>query len=285
MILITGGSGFVGQALIADIEDEYQTINYDLKNGDDILDGEKLKRSLKDVDIVFHLAAQTSVQESIKNPEYDWRVNVGGTKQLIEAVRGSDVDKIIYASTAAVYGMPEYIPIDEMHPLRPISPYGRSKLEGEKMLRIFYEESGVGLDVLRIFNIYGFGERENLDVIRKMLSRLKGRQRPVIYGDGEQSRDFIFIDDVIKILRECIEGKKDRYNLWNVGTGRETEINKIYDLLCRYLSVEYKPIYQDRKEGDIYRSCADIQKLKSEMDIEEFVDIDEGIKKLIDRSR
>jgi len=243
-----------------------------------------VKKAVEDVDYIFHLAAIVSVELSIKNPVLVEEVNVGGTLNLLEESLNLDLKKFVYVSSCAVYGNPKYLPIDEEHPTKPLSPYGVSKLTAEHYCKVFYRIYGLKTVCLRLFNVYGPRQSSGpySGVISKFVGCLKRRKPPVIFGDGEQTRDFIYIDDVIDATLSASESKKCAGKIINVGSGRETSINELAKILVEIFGYkEVKPKYADAKPGDIRRSCADLTKAKKLLDFKPKISLEEGLRKVV----
>ena len=275
-ILITGGLGQVGSYLTEELsKGGYNRVtvldNFSSNIKDfvvpqdvtvvegDIRDKELVDELVSKSDVIIHTAAQVSVVNSIESPIYDAEINVSGTLNLLDAARKCDVKRFIYISSAAVYGEPVYLPIDEKHPTNPMSPYGLSKLTGERYAMLFHSLYGVPVVCLRLFNIYSPRQNPNSPysgVITKFIERAKLGKPPVIYGDGNQTRDFVNIHDVVDVVVKCIECDDAVGEVFNVGTGVATTVNE----LAGFCS-EMKPEYREAQSGDIRDSYADKTKL------------------------
>ncbi|OYT43568.1 MAG: UDP-glucose 4-epimerase [Candidatus Aenigmarchaeota archaeon ex4484_56] len=284
-ILITGGLGYIGSHLAKTLrEKNYEVVIFDnfySNKVDKLEDIVTIKGDIRtsgdlekipSVDVVIHLAAQTSVQNSILDPKTDNEINVLGTVNLIDWCRKKNVKKIIYASSAAVYGNPAYLPIDENHPTNPVSPYGVSKLSAEKYIQL---ENFV---ILRLANVYG-GMKDNSGVISTFIKNLKREEALCLYGDGNQTRDFVNIEDVISAFISAI--KYQKRGIFNIGSNKETSLNELVNILREFkpnLKVNYLP----KREGDIYRCFFDISKAKKELGYNPKIDLKEGMKKLLE---
>ncbi len=274
-ILITGGLGQVGSYLTEELSKEkhnkitiLDNFSSNIKDfvapddvvvGGDIQDNALVNELVSKNDIIIHTAAQVSVVNSIENPIYDAKNNILGTLTLLDAARKSNIKRFIYISSAAVYGNPEYLPIDENHPANPMSPYGLSKLTGEKYGMMFHSLYGLPFVCLRPFNIYSQRQNPNSPysgVITKFIERAKLGKPPVIFGDGNQTRDFVSMHDVVDVVVKCIECKEVIGEVFNVGTGIATTVNQLARL-CSDAKLEY----QAAKSGDIRDSYADTAKL------------------------
>jgi len=250
----------------------------------DIRDAEAVKRALAGVDAVIHEAAMISVPLSVKNPEFARSVNVDGTLTLLKASLGHGVKRFVYASSCAVYGEQAELPISENAPLQPLSPYASSKLAAEKNCLAFHERDGLETVCLRYFNVYGPGQTfgEYAGVMMKFLERLRSDQPPIIYGDGEQTRDFIFVGDVAEATLLALEREGVAGEVMNIGTGEATSINKLCEVFLRLVGKsELKPIYEVPRGGDIKHSLADITKAKKILSFKPKTSLEEGVKKLL----
>jgi UDP-glucose 4-epimerase len=298
-VLITGGMGQVGSYIAEELSREYEIVVLDnfssnainkLPDGitiikGDIRDSKAIAKLFKDIDldIIIHCAAQVSVTKSFQNPVYDLQVNATGTLELLNATRNSNISRFIYLSSAAVYGLPKYLPIDEEHPVNPISPYGASKLAGEKYCQVFNHVYGLPVVCLRPFNIYSPRQRaENpySGVICKFIDRVRNGKPPVIEGDGTQTRDFISVHDVVKFILLAIKKPRAIGEVYNVGTGKPTAINALAAEIIEIAGKKLKPVYTRAREGDIKQSYADIRKAKS-LGFKPEVNLREGLRELI----
>jgi len=283
MILVTGSAGQIGSYVLESFENAY---GVDLKPFKDLpiligdlRDYEFVKRVVKDADIVIHLAAQVSVEKSWKDPVFDLENNVIATINLLRASLDFGVEKFVYFSSAAVYGNPVYLPIDEEHQKNPISPYGVSKLFAEQYSRLFSDK--IDILILRPFNV--FSERMNAEdpysgVIAKFIARAKKKQPLVIYGDGKQTRDFVHVKDVLKALKIVLKRGKSG-EAYNVGTGKETSILELAKLVNELTGNE-GIAFEKPREGDIKRSYADISKLRA-LGFEPETDLRRDLEKLL----
>jgi len=303
-VLVTGGAGFIGSHLVDGLiaRGHSVTVLDDLSSGTmdnlkthkgkstfqfiqgDIRDAGAVKRALAGVDAVIHEAAMISVPLSIKNPEFARSVNVDGTLALLKASLGHGVKRFVFASSCAVYGEQAELPISEDAPLQPLSPYASSKLAAEKNCLAFHERDGLDTVCLRYFNVYGprqtFGEYAG--VMMKFLERLRSDQQPIIYGDGEQTRDFIFVGDVAEATLLALERKGVAGEVINIGTGEATSINKLCEVFLRLVGKsELKPIYEVPRSGDIKHSLADITKAKKILSFKPKTSLEEGVTKLL----
>lgn len=296
---ITGGAGFIGSALVDYFAKDRHVIVFDelktnqkpsfLKNHNvSIIKGDirqkDLHDNLNDVDLVIHLAAKISVQESISNPQESFSVNVEGTKNLLDACIKNDVKKIITASTAAVYGYCKKLPISENDPISPISPYGQSKLEMENLLKSYSQKYDLDSIILRPFNVYGPGQSsEYAGVISKFIENIKQRKPLVIYGDGSFTRDFIHVDDVVDAFANAIlHVKNKRGEIYNIASGHATSIKSVAEMLLEISGKKLDIVYKPQKHGDIPHSQANISKAKKELDFSPKTKLKDGLKNLLE---
>lgn len=283
-VLVTGGAGFIGSHLVGRLISEGFEVNVlddfstgSLKNIKDHLDrphlnvikGDVRRRddvriALKDVDYVFHLAAIANIDISMRRPKLVNDVNVFGTLNLLLESLRFNVERFIFTSSCAVYGEPVYLPIDEDHPTNPVSPYGVSKLSAEYYCRVFHKAYGLETVILRLFNVYGPRQERSPygGVIAKFINALRNGETPVIFGDGEQTRDFIYVDDVVEALILASKSDGCAGMTFNVGSGIETSINQLAEKLIKIFGLNIKPIHLEPRTGDVRRSRANINKAK-----------------------
>jgi len=301
-VLVTGGAGFIGSHLVDELvkEDFKVTVLDNLSTGrienikhhlekilfvkGDIRDKKNVEEALEGVEVVFHLAAITSVPYSVKHPKITYEVNVDETKNLLETCLRGNVEKIIYLSTCAVYGEPEYLPVDEKHPTNPISPYAESKLKAEQVCMRFQEDYGLKTTVLRPFNIYGSRQRNDCygGVIASFIERLRRGKPPLIYGNGKQTRDFIYVKDAVKAFMAALNRNDAIGRTFNIATGIPTSINQLAQLLIDLFEAEeIKPQHTNPRQGDIKHIYANIEEAKHRLGFEPRVSLKEGLSTLI----
>ena len=303
-ILVTGGTGFIGSHLldrlmkednevvvldnffsgkIKNVKRHLDSKNFHLTEGD-VRNSDDVKEAIKDVEAVFHLAAIVSVPLSIENPLLVNNVNVRGTLNLLKASSKADVDRFIFASSCAVYGEADILPINEQHPTSPISPYAASKLAADNYCRVFYQVHGLKTVCLRYFNVFGPRQTKGpySGVISQFIGRLKQNKSPIIYGDGEQTRDFVYIDDVVEACILALKCKSCFGEAINVGTGKPTTINELANVLIEFFcQAHIKPVYRAPREGDIRNSYADIGKAEKTLSYKPKITMKEGIRTLL----
>ena len=298
-VLVTGALGFIGHHLCLHLAGEgfevYGVDNLSRGRGErvellgergvevEILDVRELgalteyMRKIKP-DTVVHLAALISAEESFEKPLLYEEVNVRGTISVVLASNRAGVQRLVYASSAAVYGEPRYLPVDEEHPTDPLSPYGATKLAGEHFSKTLFRGRTV---ILRIFNVYGPGQNpEYAGVIARFMERLSRGEPPVIYGDGGQTRDFIYVTDVVEALRKALEVDVEEDVVVNVGTGKPVSINELAQMMIRIAGASVSPIHAPPRMGDIRHSYADISKAKSILNWRPRVKLEDGLKAL-----
>ena len=272
--LVTGGAGFIGSRVVKLLLEEKHkvTVIDNLSSGKlenlanfqnkidfhniDVRDLEKIKPIASKSDGIFHFAALTNVLESFTKQDEYYSVNVKGTQNILDIAKQFDL-KVVFASSAAVYGDAKKIPIKEDTERNPLNPYGQTKLNGEHLCEK-YSQMGTRITVLRFFNVYGKGQNPAYaGVISKFLENVSKGKPPIIYGDGTQARDFIFVDDVAEANLLAMKNNSSGKFI-NVGTGIKTSIRELAEMLIKISKQNIKPIYVDTKEGDIKNSQADI---------------------------
>lgn len=301
--LVTGGAGFIGQHLterLLSSEKGFHIVvidnlsspanmkskkprlqNTDLHKGslkffkEDVRDKESIVRIIEEekIDVCVHLAAKVGVSDSIKNPEETVDVNVNGTCSLLEACSANSVKTFIFASSAAVYGIVQSLPVSEEHIPEPLSAYGASKVAGEALVSTYGNSMRIKNAVsLRIFNVYGRNQTSRYaGVVTKFVSRLNRGLPPIIYGDGKQTRDFIAVEDVVssiiaasKLLGRTENQKKElkpgsRHNIFNIGSGIPTSIHDLATVMIKMHGTNMQPLFRDKKSnGEIRYIYPDI---------------------------
>ena len=304
-LLITGGAGFIGSYTVEEaLERGYSVLVVDnLSSGSlenlsgvvgnervelatiDIRLREKLEEAAKGIDSIIHLAAVVSVEEALARPRETVEVNVLGTLNVLEIARKLDVEKFVYASSVAVYGEPKSLPITEDHLRDPANLYGCTKLAGELLVESYSRDYGLRSVVLRYFNVYGPRMKRGpyAGVVYKFMEAALLGRSPVIYGDGEQTRDFVYVEDVAKANLIAIE--KNIFGCYNVGTGQGTRIIELAQKIRQMTNSKRDIIYGPERKGDIYKSVADIRKIVSEFGWRPTYSLDYGLKKTIEYYR
>lgn len=300
-ILITGGLGFIGHNLAdflsnfykvtifdnftnsnSNLIDNFKQKNLSIIKGD-VLDYDLLCQSLSDVDCVIHLAAQIDVQKSIKDPDETFEINVHGTENLLNACLKNNICKIIAASSAAVFGNPLTLPLNENSSLNPISPYGKSKMLMEEKIYDFSLQNNINSICLRFFNIYGKNQSlAYAGVITNFLQKIVQNEPLTIFGEGNQTRDFIAVEDVLSAIHCSILNMDGKFGkIYNVGTGNSITINKLAKLMLD-ISGKNLPInHVEKKTGDVIRSETSIDLIKDELNFLPKIDIKKGLESLM----
>jgi UDP-glucose 4-epimerase len=305
-ILITGGAGFIGSHLAEELGEKHLVITldnfdpyYDVRikkenvkivqgNGvdfrfGDVTDYDFVRKIIKEnsIEVIFHEAARPGVRYSIKDPFLPNKVNVIGTLNILKASLDSDVKKVINASSSSVYGKVEYLPFDENHPTQPISPYGVSKLAAENYCRVFYEIYGLKTITLRYFTVYGPRMRPDL-AIPVFTKSLLNNEQPIVFGDGEQTRDFTYIDDVREANLRLLNINEGYGEALNIGSGRRVTINYVIDVLRSLLNSNIEPKYVEPIKGDARDTLANIGKAEKIIGYKPKISLEEGLRKFVD---
>jgi len=279
-ILVTGGAGFIGRYLAEHLlKNNEITIYDDLSSSTrekilplinkgvkfvkgDILDFKLLSESSKNFDIIIHLAAKSDVSESVIHPEITTSVNLNGTINVLKCCAQNKIKKIIFASSAAVYGNCKDLPITEESKTEPLSPYGASKLSAENEIKRYASEFGFDAIILRMFNVYGVGQNDLYSgVISVFLKNIAQNKPLVIYGDGEQTRDFVSIYDIVQAFDHVI--LSNGVKTFNIASGKSVSINKLAEILLA--DEKFKVIYKEQKKGDIKNSVVDVTLAEKEL--------------------
>jgi len=305
-ILITGGAGFIGSHLcerytskgctvvcldsflngsLSNIRPLLNHKNFKLIKGD-VRDFGLLEKIVSsEVDTVIHLAAQIHVDRSIIEPSETFETNVLGTLNILELSRRYDVEKIIYASSSEVYGSSQYVPMDEKHPLDPPHPYGASKLAADRMCHAHIRTYGTNISIARLFNTFGPRQKDTGygGAISIFVKRVLDGRPPIIYGDGKQSRDYLYIEDAVSAYEKILEYEKPLREPVNFGTGKDVTIisiaNKVIDILGKK---KMKPVHVAPRPGEVQRLVADNRKARQLLGWAPKYDFDEGLKKFVD---
>jgi len=304
-VLVTGGAGFIGSNLVDLLmengytvyvlddlstgrmgnlerwlsEDNFNFIQGDIRTPlDHVLTPSKLGGG-PPISTIFHLAAKVDVTSSFLDPRLDLEVNYLGTMNVLDHAVRSGVKKVVFTSSAAVYGDTDRLPIKEGNVLEPLSPYGLHKLASERLMDIYHRQYGLKYTAARLFNV--FGPRQDpanpySGVISKFIHGSIRGEPLMIYGDGNQTRDFIFVRDVAEVLIEA--ASSDLIGALNVAVGRETTVNDLAEAVSRISGKELRRIYLPERKGEIIRSVADIGLLRDRLHHEEATDLREGLR-------
>ena len=298
-VMVTGGAGFIGSHLVDELvaADFGVTVLDNLSTGHlsnlrhienritfykgDIKDQEILAEASQDCDIIFHQAAMVSVPQTVDNPVGSAMVNDMGTLFVLEAARKNRVKRVILASSCAVYGDDPEIPKhEEMRP-KPQSPYAVQKFAGECYARLYFELYGIETVSLRYFNVYGPRQDPSSlysGVISIFMTKASTKKTPVIYGDGNQCRDFIFVKDVVKANLLAANKSKSQGRIFNIGSGRKVTVNELWEMICKLAGNRNEPKYEPARIGDIRASVANIDLVKKYLGFEPDYSFEKGLK-------
>ena len=315
--LVTGGAGFIGSNIVEALVRQGKTVRVldncatgKLSNLKGVLDKVEfikgdiqnlclVREAVKDIDYVLHQAALPSVARSVDNPIATNEVNITGTLNILVAARDANVKRVVYAGSSSAYGNSQSLPKREYMPANPISPYAISKYTGEQYCKVFYKLYGLETVVLRYFNV--FGQRQNSNsqyaaAIPIFINAFLEGKPPTIFGDGEQSRDFTFIENVVQAnLLACYE-KSVRLHprlhsppraedaageVFNIAWGKRTTINCLIKTIKGLLGSNIEPIYEQERKGDVRHSQADISKAQKILGYEPLVDLETGLERTI----
>ncbi|MEN6330115.1 MAG: SDR family oxidoreductase [Methanobacterium sp.] len=281
-VAVTGGLGFIGSHLVEELSKKNQVLIIDdessghMKNIEHLpLDNISLDLGdinqvdlvglFEEVDYVFHHAALASVPLSVDNPLLCNEVNVTGTVKVLDAARINGVKKVVLASSSAVYGDNTHLPLSEKEPLNPKSPYAVGKAAGELYCQVFSEVYGLPTVALRYFNVFGPRQDPNSQyaaVIPKFIEAIQIGKPPLIYGDGEQTRDFIYVKQVVQANIRSAE-LSDLTGVFNVASGSSITVNELFEIISELVGEDLKPQYEEARPGDIKHSLADVSRAKA----------------------
>jgi UDP-glucose 4-epimerase len=296
-ILVTGGAGFIGSHLVEELlAQNHQVIVLDnlstgkVENIKPFLNKIKFVRKdirklgfeklFRDVEYIFHLAANPFVQDSIDHPILTYQINVNGTLNILEMARKFDVKNVIFASASSVYGdVPKNkLPLKETMIPNPKSPYALWKLHCEQLCQFYTKFYSLKTVCLRYFNVFGpnqYPEPKRAAVVAIFIKKILNDEQPIIYGDGSQSRDFVFVKDVIQANILAMKAKE---GIYNVGSGNKTTINELVEKINGILGKDIKPIYKKERIGDVLHAFADITKAKRVLGYKPQYKLEEGLK-------
>lgn len=291
-VLVTGGSGFIGGHLVETLSADNEVAVLDTVAGDhpngvtgiegDIREEATVEAAVAGADVVFHEAALVSVADSVERPTESHAINATGTLNVLEAARKHDARAVI-ASSAAVYGDPEETPIDERQRLEPTSPYGLDKLASDHYARLYADLYGLDTVALRYFNVYGPGQTggDYAGVISVFLRQARNGEPMTVHGDGTQTRDFVHVDDIVRA--NLLAADTDSVGrAYNVGTGDSITIRKLAERIRDTVGSDSEIVHTDPRDGDIQHSCADIDRARSALGYEPTVDLEAGLRTLVD---
>ncbi len=298
-VLVTGGAGFIGSHIV----DALIKRGFDVAVIDDLSTGSRKNlnaesafydasitdlKSVKSTfekenpEYVVHAAANIKVRESVKNPIHDAKVNIGGGLNILECCKNFNVKKIVYLSSGgAIYGNPRYIPVDERHPIDPISPYGISKRALELYLNSYLKSYGLEFTSLRLSNVYGPRDLKESDhIIPILIHSLLSDKTPIISGDGSQSRDFVYVKDVADAVILGLE-KNPKERFFNIGTEKAISINGLFKEVKSLLKSNVNAGYREANKGEVRKICLSIKKAKKELGWAPKTGLSQGLKETI----
>jgi nucleoside-diphosphate-sugar epimerase len=304
-VLVTGGAGFIGSNLteallqrghFVRVLDDFSTgkrenlifdksyPSLEIIEGD-IRDLITCRKAMNRVEYVFHQAALPSVQRSVEDPETSHAVNGGGTLNILIAARDKRVKRVIYASSSSIYGDTPTLPKHEEMPPNPLSPYALQKYMGEQYCRLFNQLYGLDTISLRYFNIFGPKQDPNSiysAVIPRFMEALLHGRSPIIFGDGEQSRDFTYIENVVQANLLAMSAELLQGEAINIACGKRTSLNQLLNILKEIVGSKLSPVYEEPRKGDVRHSLADIRKGKEILNYEPKVGVEMGLKKTVE---
>jgi UDP-glucose 4-epimerase len=299
-VVVTGGAGFVGSNIVANLvrhsadvivlDDFYTGSPAGLEphlDGIEVVRGsvtdlEQVRTVLAEAEVVIHAAARNIIV-STRNPREDYEVNIGGTLNVLLTAREFGVSRVVYTSSASVYGNPRYLPINEDDITNMLSPYSVSKYAGESYCKAFYESYGLSTSIVRYSNVYGRGqspENPYCGVIAKFFEAALQGEPPRIHGDGEQTRDFTYVDDAVDATLLAAFSPKAEGQIYNIATGRETTVTELARKIISLCGTDVEPEYVDRRDIDnIRRRILNIEKIRRELRWTPSITIDEGLRR------
>lgn len=305
-VLVTGGAGFIGSHLVDSLAEKgvdnlvvvdnffigketnlnkAKKIYPNLKVYNQDASNQKIMRKIMEnegVDVVFNLAV-TPLPASLIKPKWAFEQNISISLCICELARDSYFDTLIQFSSSEAYGSASYVPMDENHKLGALTPYAASKAAADLLALSYYKVFGINVSIIRPFNNYGPRQNEGTyaGVIPKSIRRILFGESPIIYGDGEQTRDYIYVTETADAAIQIYNCKKTRGKILNIGSGKETSINTIIKTIMRILNCEKPIIYKKERPGDVRRHIADISLAKKLINFEQKINLEDGMKKTI----
>ncbi len=299
-ILVTGGAGFIGSHLTEDLVKAGHSVkilddfssgsvnnimhlfnykNFKMIRGS-VTDKELVSKATTDVDVVFHLAAQVHVDRSVIEPRRTFDVNTLGTLNILDGALENDIELVAYASTSEVYGSAMHTPMNEDHPLNPASPYAASKAAADRLCFSYYNTYKLPVVIVRCFNTYGPRQKDSgyAAAIPKFLRKALSNLPPIIYGDGQQTRDYMYVKDTVKAYRLVMANyEKVLGQAINFGTGQEVTILNLAKTILELCGMNSVPVHTTPRPGEVKRLCADISKAKEILGFEPDYDVKKGL--------
>ncbi|MFH1097888.1 MAG: SDR family oxidoreductase [Candidatus Desantisbacteria bacterium] len=296
--LITGGAGFIGSNIAARLVKDKEQVRIidnfstgkreniaEFLNGIEVVEADifnldAVREAVKGVDFVFHEAALPSVARSVADPIRANEVNITGTLNILVASRDAGVKRVVYASSSSAYGDTPTLPKKEDMKTSPLSPYAVTKLTGEEYCKVFYSLYGLETVALRYFNVFGPNQDPTSHysaVIPKFITLMLTGNQPTIYGDGEQSRDFSYIDNVVNANLNATVAVKGIGEAFNIACGERITLNVLCEKLNKILGTDFSPIYADSRQGDVRHSLADISKAQDCLKYFSSINVDKGL--------
>jgi nucleoside-diphosphate-sugar epimerase len=279
IVAITGSAGFVGSGLVKRLRSEnVRVMELDLKNGIDITNWQ-LVENIDGIDILIHLAARTSVPESFSKPKEFLHTNINGTLNMLELCRKCNA-RMIFASSSLVYGIPSYLPVDEMHPINGTNPYATSKIVGEELCKGYYRSFGLRIIIVRPFNIYGA-----FQISDSLISTItkQAKEGKIILRDPSPRRDYLYIDDIVDAYLKLCEYTKSDFEIFNIGMGKSYSVEEVastmVELLGNNIEIEFT---HERRVNEIDEIRAEITKARTLMNWHPRIDLKMGIQKVLD---
>ena len=303
-VLVTGGAGFIGSNLAhylvsrggsVRVFDNFSTGKRENLSGSleqievlegDLVDEHAVRAAMEDVEVVFHQAAMPSVPRSVKDPLASNQINVQGTLHVLLAARDAGVRRVIYASSSSIYGDLDesQAKVESMKP-QPISPYGVAKLAAEAYCQVFYRNYGLETVALRYFNV--FGPRQDpashyAAVVPRFITAMLGGESPTIYGDGEQTRDFTYVADVVAANMLAMDAPDASGEVFNIACQQKQSVNELADAIGELLNADIQPQYEEARAGDIRHSLADIGRARTVLNYESGTSFVDGLRQTIE---
>jgi len=301
--LVTGGAGFIGSNIAHELVKRGEQVRIidnfstgfrsnltDIENSIELIDGDirdfwTVREAVEGVDYILHQAALPSVPRSIENPLTANNVNIDGTLHILEAARQANVRRMVMASSSAIYGDTPILPKHEEMKRNPLSPYAVNKMADEEYCRVYFELYGLETVCLRYFNIFGPRQDPNSQysaVIPKFIYALQAGKRPVVFGDGEQSRDFTYIANTVEANLLATTAPEAPGRVYNIACGGQYTLNTLINELNNIIGTDIEPKYDPPRKGDILHSFADISKARNELGYDPKFDFKEGLRKTVE---